>query len=386
MKKIESLIKHKKWFLGVRRQDDLFSYSATYWRRSRLTGVNGFVETILFPKRKKYLVRLFNVDDAKAFHRRSEKRVLRGPEFLLKDIEKENKLWHEIFRLCESLNGSVKRGDLDVSQKVFLSLIEKCGVTGMSFFKIFSQGMMLEKNKDKAAGGAQSIKKILEQHNRWRNSRRFKEVKLRKGGYDFIKLFIKRNKLGIRPKEVFENLTASEVVGMVNGSCDLSLLKQKISRRKKHDFIYLYLRDKTLQDVAIDGRGVVDSLRKHFADLENRESGSVGAEIRGYVAYQVKEKIRGSVVVVSDEKALARLKLNLKNKILVTRQTSPYFFPYLKGVKAIITDEGGITSHAAIISREFKLPCIIGTRNATRVLKTGEEVEMDLSCGTIKLV
>jgi len=386
MGKINSLIKSKRWFFGVRRQDDLFSYSASYWLRARLAGANGFVETILFPRRKKYLVRLFNLNDAKAFHRRSEKIILDNPGVLLKDIGEEYKIWKRIFKLCASLSENIERGDLDASQKVFLTLIEECGVGGASFFKIFSQGMMLEKNKDKAMGGAQRIKKILEKHNQWRNSRRFKEVKLRKAYYDFIKLFIKQKKLNIRPKGVFENLTASEVVGMVNGSCRLSLVKKKILRRKKHDYIYLYLKNRAGQDVVIDDSRLVNPLRRHFASLENQKSSSMEENIHGYVACQVRDKISGAVIVVSDEKALTRLKPNLENKILVTRQTSPYFFPYLRGVKAIITDEGGITSHAAIISREMEIPCIIGTRIATKVLKTGQPVEMDLVCGTVRML
>ena len=58
-----------------------------------------------------------------------------------------------------------------------------------------------------------------------------------------------------------------------------------------------------------------------------------------------------------------------KNEILVTGMTRPEFIPVVKNAKAIITDEGGLTCHAAIVSREMKIPCIIGTKNATRILR-----------------
>ena len=60
--------------------------------------------------------------------------------------------------------------------------------------------------------------------------------------------------------------------------------------------------------------------------------------------------------------------------------------PLLKNVVAIVTDEGGLTSHAAIISRELKIPCIIGTSNATQILKDGDEVEVDANNGIIKIL
>lgn len=75
-----------------------------------------------------------------------------------------------------------------------------------------------------------------------------------------------------------------------------------------------------------------------------------------------------------------------KDEILVTGMTRPEFVPLMKKAKAIITNEGGITSHAAIVSRELKVPCIIGTKVATDVLKDGEIVEVDLEKGIIKVL
>ena len=53
---------------------------------------------------------------------------------------------------------------------------------------------------------------------------------------------------------------------------------------------------------------------------------------------------------------------------------------------AIVTDEGGITSHAAIIARELGLPCIVGTKYATKALKDGDKVEIDASAGIVRKV
>jgi phosphohistidine swiveling domain-containing protein len=75
-----------------------------------------------------------------------------------------------------------------------------------------------------------------------------------------------------------------------------------------------------------------------------------------------------------------------KGDILVTTMTSPDFLPAMKKAAAIITDEGGITSHAAIVSRELGIPCIIGTKIATKVLKDGQLVEVNANHGWVKII
>jgi phosphohistidine swiveling domain-containing protein len=72
--------------------------------------------------------------------------------------------------------------------------------------------------------------------------------------------------------------------------------------------------------------------------------------------------------------------------ILVAPMTAPDFLPAMKQAAAIITDEGGITCHAAIVSRELQKPCIIGTKIATKVLKDGDEVEVDATKGIVRIL
>ncbi len=75
-----------------------------------------------------------------------------------------------------------------------------------------------------------------------------------------------------------------------------------------------------------------------------------------------------------------------KGDILVTSMTRPEFVPLMRLAGAIVTDEGGISSHAAIVSRELKVPCVIGTKVATKVLKDGDIVEVDADNGIIKII
>ena len=73
-----------------------------------------------------------------------------------------------------------------------------------------------------------------------------------------------------------------------------------------------------------------------------------------------------------------------KGDILVASMTMPQYIPAMEKAAGFITDEGGITCHAAIIARELDVPCIVGTKNATKLLKDGDKVELDAIKGIIK--
>lgn len=66
--------------------------------------------------------------------------------------------------------------------------------------------------------------------------------------------------------------------------------------------------------------------------------------------------------------------------------TTPDFVPAMKKAAAVITDEGGITCHAAIMSRELGIPCVIGTKIATKVLRDGDLVEVDAEKGVVRIL
>ena len=75
-----------------------------------------------------------------------------------------------------------------------------------------------------------------------------------------------------------------------------------------------------------------------------------------------------------------------KGDILVSIATDPDIVPAMKKAAAIVTEQGGVTSHAAIVSRELRIPCVIGTKIATKVLKDNDLVEVDATKGIIKIL
>lgn len=86
----------------------------------------------------------------------------------------------------------------------------------------------------------------------------------------------------------------------------------------------------------------------------------------------------GKVRVIKDVSKISEFKAG---EILVTRMTDPDWVPAMRIARGIITDEGGKTCHAAIISRELGIPAIVGTGSATKILKTGQEVTVDCTRG-----
>jgi phosphohistidine swiveling domain-containing protein len=104
-------------------------------------------------------------------------------------------------------------------------------------------------------------------------------------------------------------------------------------------------------------------------------------EIKGQIAS--KGKIKGRVKLIFGSKDFYKIN---KGEVLVTSMTVPNMVPIMKKAAAFVTDEGGVTCHAAIISREMGKPCIIGTQIATQILKDNDLIEVDADRGIIRIL
>jgi len=103
--------------------------------------------------------------------------------------------------------------------------------------------------------------------------------------------------------------------------------------------------------------------------------------LKGRVA--CKGKVTGKARIVVKPEDIYKVK---KGDILVAPETTPDFVPAMKKASAVITELGGITSHAAIVSRELKIPCIIGVQDATQIIKNNDQLEVDAEKGIIKKI
>jgi phosphohistidine swiveling domain-containing protein len=130
--------------------------------------------------------------------------------------------------------------------------------------------------------------------------------------------------------------------------------------------VYLVPRSRYEKDLPVD---------YYFEDFHNLK------EVRGAVAYR--GVVRGIARVIFSFSEVKNFKVG---EILVVNQTTPEYVPLMKKAAAFVTDQGGITCHAAIVAREMKKPCIIGTKIATKVLRDGDLVEVDADKGIVKII
>ena len=195
-------------------------------------------------------------------------------------------------------------------------------------------------------------------------------------------------------------------------------------KRKEHTLLAIYYLDSTLQKIAnlsdcnleklrwlgpselrVDDNGCIDisivkKRKKGFAFLNsNNEDGVLigkgWSRIKQLIQNKGKKVSELSGITGSLGRAIGKVKVCMtishlgkveKGDILVTSMTRPEFVPVMKKVSGVITDEGGITCHAAIVCRELKIPCLIGTKNATKILKDGMEIELKATHGIVKII
>ena len=133
----------------------------------------------------------------------------------------------------------------------------------------------------------------------------------------------------------------------------------------------------------IVSRGKFESLKnKGEFELDQYNTSALEVkEVHGQSAFPGNVKGRVRIIMKIEE-----MNDFIKGEVLVSYVTIPAFLPIIKKANALVTDEGGITCHAAIISRELKKPCIIGTKNATKIFKNGDFVCVNANKGIVRIL
>ncbi|MBU2543471.1 hypothetical protein KJ707_02825 [Patescibacteria group bacterium] len=124
----------------------------------------------------------------------------------------------------------------------------------------------------------------------------------------------------------------------------------------------------------LSGNGALEF--KKFLDDQDK----LGTRIKGTVANRPTNLIKGLVRVVLNTAQLSKVK---EGEIIVATMTTPNFVSAMKKASGFITDEGGILCHASILSREMNKPCIVGTGNATKILRDGDLIIANLETGEV---
>jgi phosphohistidine swiveling domain-containing protein len=155
---------------------------------------------------------------------------------------------------------------------------------------------------------------------------------------------------------------------------NISPLKRRSLLTRQKQYFHLYL-TKTKQELIITDPIIIKKIKKDFFSVKTQET----RVIKGWPVF--KGKVAG--VVYNLEQAPRKIP---RKFILVAHYTHPRQLPLIRKSQGVITNEGGLLTHAAIICRELKKPGVIGTKIATQVLKTGDLIELDANQGVIKIL
>jgi len=128
--------------------------------------------------------------------------------------------------------------------------------------------------------------------------------------------------------------------------------------------------------VCLAGKSVADGLKE--LGLQNGPQ-NASSTVKGLAGSR--GRAQGIAKIVRTVADLEKVKTG---DVLVAITTHPDFVPAMHRACAIVTDEGGLTCHAAIVSREFGIPCIVGTKNATRAFKDGDMLDVDAARGIVR--
>lgn len=174
---------------------------------------------------------------------------------------------------------------------------------------------------------------------------------------------------------ILENLTQKELLDLY----DRRSPNIEVIEKRQESFISTYD-----NDLPYEG-ATAREIAKKFDEEEVVDTNQIIGQMAS------KGKVSGVVKIIPvdyseiEEMNNEMSKMN-KGDILVAKTTAPELMISCEKASAIVTDIGGLLSHAAIVSREFGIPCIVGTGNATKILKDGDEVEVDADNGVVNII
>jgi len=218
------------------------------------------------------------------------------------------------------------------------------------------------------SGDLKSILRMAEIFTALQDKRKERVLRMNTLLYEFAVETGKRFSL---PNPLYFYASAEELFSLYDGK---KLSIADLESRHRDGFLAVYYMSgyKIIHAETYKKEGIDKNFFKIHSDV---------SEIRGTTAYR--GKVTGVARVLRNAKDISIFN---EGEILVANQTTPEYVPAMKKAAAIVTDQGGITCHAAIVARELKLPAIIGTKIATKVIKDGDRIEVDAEKGVIRIL
>ena len=184
-------------------------------------------------------------------------------------------------------------------------------------------------------------------------------------------------KFNIKYTDISE-YTMPEIIDLFN---EKQIDNKLIKEREKAHVLYA---DEHKKIHILHGNEAIEFI-KNFTNTTKNDT----TKLNGQIASPGTAEGKARVIHISVDNFDSIVKIRKETKkgeILVTDSTIPEIIEACKKVKAIVTNQGGMMSHAAIVSRELKIPCIVGVESATEKIKTGDLIKVNANQGTIKII
>ena len=205
--------------------------------------------------------------------------------------------------------------------------------------------------------------KLLEELSQWQDER--KRMTLIAGFY--LNLFLKRiAQVKKLPLAIVQYLHPAEIKNLL---IENKLIDKKIIKERRRLSVWVGINNKEFWVTGKQAKKIQKIIFKNKTISQKSITGIPASP----------GTVMGKARIVLDPKK----DKFYKDEILITSMTRPEYLPLMRKAKAIVTNEGGITCHAAVVSREFGIPCVVGTKIATRKIKNGDEIEVRAHRGII---
>jgi len=297
----------------------------------------------------------------------------------------------ELYEIACSLKEKNLELDSTEAKKLILGFIERhyFMVCSYSIFNKPKPEDIEEMLKEKMRKEKEETEKRLGQ-NKADKQKLMQELGFNPKEKEIVGLIGELNKIHEERKELFQRII------FVQGK----FLKE-LSRRKGLPFeLVAHLTDQDIEGFLANKLGEKELAERRKLCILAFEEGKEPVVLAGKKAEQTAKKLQGKFEEATEVEGMCASLGNVIGKaclqlkpdpssfkegaILVTTMTTPDFVPVMGKAAAIVTDEGGITCHAAIVARELGIPCVVGTRIATKVFKDGDLVEVRANHGLVR--
>lgn len=289
-----------------------------------------------------------------------------------KYINKYDKVVMNIKEISPIIKDNISKNNFEDFKKNLKKLIRYNAIINSYEYLIGSLGQALHQNLDK------DTKKNIE---KWRNSEDNSYFPV----YDSIfKYILEYFNINLDVKKFRMYIPVNELLNLCAGKIDKSNLLKRITKREKNGFVLLNLQNKKFNNKVVTNKSTFNTVKNRFYDIQNniiKENRHDG--IKGHSTFKNGEIITGECLVIKNN---ISPEMDLDNKILICEVTTAKDVKFLKNIKALIVNNGGVLCHSAIFSREFNIPCLMGCEVATNYFNTGDIVTFDVDNEIIKKV